>query len=230
MTDEHRCITCPQLRQGEPRVYERAHVCEGCRSRLRTLLAELVEYYALVELEKGSAVGSRVSGSRTPPLPLALTPLDLTLPPHLAAVHDDHHDQVGEVSAPTILESWARDWQTYQWALLPPPTVVSLSAWLITRLEWACDNHPAVDDFAAELHQLVRALRPAAPPVEQKVGVPCRDCEMVALYRWAGSDYVECGNCDVLMTPDEYDRWCQLISSPEHQPWVREVAARRLTA
>lgn len=223
---ERRCIVCPQLRPTrDARVYERAQVCEGCRSRLRVLLAELVEYYALVELEKGSAKGDRISGSRTPPLPLVATALDLTMPPHLATVHDMLHDQTGDVSAPTMLESWARDWQTYQWALLPEATVASLVAWLIERLTWACDFHPAIDDFAAELRRTVSALRPHGPRAELKKGVPCRECERVTLFRWPGSDFIECGSCPCLMTPEEYERWTQLISAPEYQSWVEEVVA-----
>jgi hypothetical protein len=255
-------------------------VCQGCRSRLRSMLAELVENYAQVELVKGSNGGAKVSGSRTPPLPLAVTGLDLTLPPH-GGVQDDlvklyeavevevtvwqrpvlpttakeyptgpmtvrqtrrardangwlaygpSGDQVGDPSVASVLDSWARDWQTYAWALLPSPTVSSLTQWLTERLEWACDSHPAVDDFAAELRELTSRVRSAAgltrPRAELKLGVPCRECEKVTLYRWPGSDYVECGSCTVLMTPDEYLRWTQLISAPEWRTWVEEVAER----
>jgi len=223
---EHRCVTCPQLRAGEPRIYERAQCCEGCRSRLRAMLAEVVDLYAGLTLEKGSTGGAKVSGSRTPPLPLAVATLDLTMPAHLGAVQDGLHDQLGDISAATILDSWATDWQTYRWALLPAPTVPTLVGWLTDRLVWACDEHPAIDDFAAELNGLVRRLRPPAPRAELKTGVPCRECEKVTLYRWPGSDYIECGSCDVLMTPEEFTRWVQLITMPAHQPWVLAVATR----
>ena len=276
---EHLCCVCPQLRPGDPRVYERAQVCGGCRSRLRSLLAELVDTYAQVELVKGSTGGAKVSGSRTPPLPLAVTSLDLTLPPH-GGVQDDlvplyeavevevtvwsrpvrpteadeygteqlvvrqtrrarvngwkaygpSGDQVGDPSVASVLDSWARDWQTYAWALLPDPTVSSLSQWLTERLEWACDQHPAVDDFASELRELTSRVRSAAgltrPKAELKLGVPCRECERVTLYRWPGSDYVECGSCPVLMTAEEYTRWTQLIGAPEWRSWVEEIAER----
>lgn len=305
MTEEHLCVVCPQLRAGEPRIYERRMVCEGCRSRLRSMLAEVAELYADLSLEKGSAGGAKISGSRTPPLPLAVSALDLTLTPHRSGVSDDlvplferrettvkvydrtvprqrcgcdaceqtraqavkdgrpdptrpyvmaHEaplvevtlserqrkrdangwlaygpsgDQVGDVSAPALLDSWARDWQTYEWALLPPPTVDSLTGWLTDRLEDACDRHPAIDDFAAELNELLRRLRPHGPRAELKIGVPCRECEAVTLFRWPGSDYIECGSCTLLMTPEEYERWIQLIAATEHQPWVRAVVARQ---
>lgn len=223
MTAEHRCVCCPQLRPGEPRIYERPTVCEGCRSRLRSLLAEVVELYAAVELEPGATAGSRVSGSRTPPLPLAVAALDLTLPAHLGTVHDPFGDQAGDISATTVLESWARDWQTYTWALLPEATVAALAAWLRERLDWACDHHPAVDDFAFELSNLVGKLRPRAPRAELMLGVPCRDCDRLTLYRWPGSDYIECDSCTVLLTPEEYQRWTELIAAPEHLPWTAAV-------
>lgn len=300
---ERLCVTCPQLRPGDPRVYDRPHVCEGCRSRLRALLAEVVEDHAAVELAKPSNGGAKVSGSRTPPLPLALTALDATMPPQPRAVSSDlvplydtvqvvvpvwdravprqrcdcpeceqarasarkerrpdptqayvpaverdlrevsmaqrvrrrdergilayglSGDQAGDPSAPAVLDSWARDWQTWRWALLPDPAVPALARWLADRLDWACDRHPAVDDFAAELSDLAGRLRPRGPKAELKTGVPCRECDRVTLYRWPGSDFVECGSCPCLMTPEEYLRWVQMLAMPEHQPWVREVVA-----
>lgn len=275
---EHLCRVCPQLRQGEPRIYDQAQVCVGCRSRLRALLAELVDDYAKVELIRPSTGGAKVSGSRTPPLPLAVDALDITMPARHGAVssdlvplyetitvdilvyratdpHADEYlmdtvpmaqrrrrrddrgilayglsgDQIGEASVPAVLDLWAIDWQSYAWALLPEPTVPALVGWLTERLEWACDHHPAVDDFAAELAELAAGVRPIAPRAELKRGVPCRECDKVTLYRWPGSDYVECGSCPVLMTPDEYERWIQLIAMPVHQPWVRQVVASQRT-
>lgn len=227
---ERQCCVCPQLRPGEPRIYERAQACEGCRSRLRSLLAELLEAYSQLELVKGSTAGAKVSGSRTPPLPLAVTALDLTMPARVCAVHDADGDQVGHPGVASVLDSWARDWQTYRPELLPSPNVSSLTGWLTDRLEWACDSHPAIDDFAAELRSLVGVVRAAAgltrPKAEVKFGVPCRDCEKVTLFRWPGSDYVECGSCPVLMTPEDYLRWTQLISAPEWRSWVKEIADR----
>jgi hypothetical protein len=110
---EHLCVVCPRLRDGEARIWERHCVCEGCRSRVRTLLAELAENYLLLEdtystlLNAGEwedeldrvhvdpvalhtpagpvfrSNAERVSGSRTPPLPLAVDPLDLRVATNL---------------------------------------------------------------------------------------------------------------------------------------------------
>jgi len=268
---EHSCVVCAQLRPGEPRIYDRPSCCEGCRSRLRSMLAELLEAYSQLELVKGSTAGAKVSGSRTPPLPLAVTALDLTMPARPDGVSEATRlvpqyetvpvevevwvpaspdaeyrtetvvmnqrqptgskgptgDQVGHPGVASVLDSWARDWQTYRPGLLPAPDVSSLTGWLTQRLEWACDQHPAVDDFAAELRSLVGVVRSAAgmtrPKAEVKFGVPCRDCEKVTLFRWPGSDYVECGSCPVLMTPEEYQNWTHLISAPEWHSWVEEA-------
>lgn len=272
---EHLCVVCPQLRPDhDPRVYDRANACDGCRARLRSLLAEVAELYAALDLEKPRAVGARVSGSRSAPVPLAISALDLTMPPGQKSVSDNlmpvyersvvdvrvyapavpyvdaypmvtltlsqrtrrrdarglptwgpSGDQVGDPSVAGVLDSWARDWQSYRWALLPEPNVAALVWWLGERLADACDGHPAIDDFAAELADLAARMRPHGPRADLKLGVPCRSCDMTALYQWPGSDRVECGNCAALLTDEEYARWTQLIAMPVHQPWVRDVVA-----
>lgn len=227
---EHSCVACPQLRDGTPRVYARPQVCDGCRSRLRSLLAEVLDSYAQLHTSPGAGVGQRISGTPAHRLPLNEDALDLTMPPHLAAVHDEHGDQTGEPAVADVLESWARDWQTYlpTWQSLPAPTVSALVGWLTDRLEWACDQHSAVDDFAHEIRHMAAVLRAVAglnrPPVEYKAGVPCRECERVALFRWPGSDWIECGACPSILSPAEYARWTQLLAA--HEPWAREIAER----
>lgn len=187
------------------------------------MLAEVVELHAELDLTKGSATGERVSGSRTPPLPLRVDPLDLGMPARIQSVHDPYGDQVGEISIASTLDLWARDWQTHWWATLPPPTVDNLAQWLLERLDDACNLHGAIDDFAFELNDRLRRLRPRAPRPELKTNVPCPRCEHAALYRMPGSDRIECGTCPALLTMDEYERWVGLCAAPEYMPWVREV-------
>lgn len=46
---EHSCVTCPVLRpSSEPRVYERANVCEGCRAGMSSILQRLPDETALL--------------------------------------------------------------------------------------------------------------------------------------------------------------------------------------
>lgn len=226
---EHECVVCPVLRPDvDPRIYDRAHVCDGCRAHLGDLLDEVAELYGDVELERAATGGAKVSGSRTPPLPLDLHALDITMPPGPAGVvHDPYGDQVGQPSIAATLDSWARDWQTYAWALLPAPTVPLLVGWLADRVGWACDRHPAIDAFATELADQVARLRPRPERPERKVGVPCRQCEHVTLYRRPRSSRIECGSCPAIMTIEEYARWTQLIAMPAHQPWVRQMVTEQ---
>lgn len=276
---EHLCITCPVLRRPQdPRVYERANCCEGCRARLRSLPADLLDAYVHLELERTGSVGAKVSGSRTPPLPLVVDALDLTLANH-GTVEDDlvplyervqmqvqvwrparpdedytkdpivmsrrqrardargvkayglSGDQTGHLGVLSVLDWWARDWQSYlpTWQLLPEASISALVGWFTQRIDWACSTHPAIDDFAGELDDLVGAVRSVAgltrPRPELKWGVPCRECEKVTLYRWPGSDYIECGSCPALISPEEYARWTSLIAEPEWRDWVEAVVA-----
>lgn len=268
---EHLCVVCPQLRQGEPRIYERANVCEGCRPTVRSLLVEAPELYGGLSMERASKGGDRVSGSRTPPVPLDLDALDITLPPNVGTVADDlvplydtvsvevavwvparaddpyikvHEwraqrirrrdergilayglsgDQVGEPSLPSVLETWARDWQSHAWATLPEPTVPALSRWLETRVEWACDHHPAIDDFVGQLRDQVRILRRInglSGPAFDTLDIPCRRCDWLSLIPVAKQDRVECMHCGDLATGDEYDRWTGLLAAGVRQQWV----------
>jgi hypothetical protein len=268
---EHLCVVCPVLRRGEPRIYERANVCEACRPTLRSLIVEAAQLYADITLERASTGGDRVSGSRTPPVPLNIDALDMTMPPHLGAVADElvkvyatvkvevevwlpaqpdveyatvteersqrvrarddrgilaygpSGDQVGEISVPTMLETAARDWQTYRWALLPEPTVPALAKWLEVRLEWACDHHPAIDEFAAEIRDQVRTLRRLnglAGPAFDTLDVPCRRCDWLTLAPIARKDLVECLHCGDLTTGEELDRWTGLLAAAVRDQWV----------
>jgi len=232
---EHLCVI-DQRRQ-----YERAAVCNGCRTWLDRTLVEIVELYALLpaNLLPGQAHGQRVSGSREAPLPLRVDPLDLMMPARAAeptaAARAFPEDQMGDLSVASRLDSWVCDWRSSIRCgdIRPPPTVEELVRWLRVWLEEACDSHRAIDEFAEEMRELVHGLRVAtgrnAVHPELKKGVPCRECERLALFRKPGSDFIECGSCGLLLTPEEYERWTALIASPDHQPWVRElVAAQRI--
>jgi len=220
---EHLCVTCSQLRQGGPRIYDRKQCCEGCRARLLSMLVEVVEHFVSVDVRKGRKAGVRVSGSREAPLPLLVDPLDLRMPPQLGTVHDTFGDQIGEISVATVLESWARDWQTYWWATLPPPSVGQLSHWLGLRLEKACDEHPAIDEFALAVRELIRTLRRVngqLGPMFDLLDVPCRRCDWLSLVPVAQQDRVECLHCGDLASGEEYARWTGLLAAGVRDQWV----------
>lgn len=152
------CVVCAK------RPPEWGLVCAPCTSRMRDQLRELVDEYALLDATPGASAGQRVSGTRTAPLPARLDVLNL-LGPGSAHVHvhrrDEHDDQIGELPTLVWLESWCRDWRDTrgQGETLPEPTITGMTRWLDHRLDWAADEHEAVDEFAAELGKALRLLR-----------------------------------------------------------------------
>jgi hypothetical protein len=194
--------------------------------------------------------GSRVSGTPEAPVPVSLDLVDLTAParagsllPHAnAELHQasavvvrtktmERHtyaarwtDQIGHLSVATVLDFWATDWRgaRAKGEGLPRPVVGEMCTWLLDRLEDACDDHPAVDEFAADLqdvHSTLRAVLGLTGPWPELLrGVPCRRCDVVSLARlpvghYGAQQYIECGSCGDLMTPEEYERWTQLLAA-----------------
>jgi hypothetical protein len=140
------CVTCPVLRpNANPRRPNNPQVCDGCRDRLGADLAALPDAYALVDTESGRAAGElRASGFESRP-PLNITALSLLGP--------------GSDTPPAKLDAWVQDWATYRRTQLPPPSVYAMCAWLAEHLPWACDEHPAIDEFAGDIRDLVGELR-----------------------------------------------------------------------
>lgn len=155
----------------------------------------------------------RTSGSRERPIPINATALDLTgdaRVPHLTG-HAWPEDQIGYLSAGTVLDEWIRDTRARLLPdhHLPPATVNDMVAWLRERVDLICDQHPQVADFAEALRLLRGALRAAAgqtePPPEPCDGVTCARCDQRALFHKPTDTYrAECGNCGTLYTDDEY--------------------------
>jgi len=217
------CVVC----QHPDRATERGQVCEPCRLPLPGLLDDIARRYGELTAEPPAAAGGagpKVSGSRVPPVPVDVDALDLTLPARLEAVHDDHGDQIGWLPAASRLDTWVRDWRERRWRRyrenLPVPTVAVLCAWLRDRLDWACDEHPAVDEFVAEMRALRRDLRTALrdwPAQPQRLWTPCK-CDALGLARHPGDDYpVRCVVCDRAMTEDEYASWTKLVAAYESE-------------
>jgi len=155
------------------------------------------------------AGGAPVSGSREAPIPINLDPVDLTLRAGPSSIYDPTgqgwRDQIGQVPVATMLDSWVRDWISYAWCPadhLPVPTVVTLVGWLDKRLEAACDQHPAIDDFAREIRATLHACQRAAGEASdlKKLG-HCPEildngstCGQM-LYVHPYADLIECRRC-----------------------------------
>jgi|SRR5690554_565979 len=173
----------------------------------------------------------RVSGSKQPPAPTSLERIDLTLPArpasralHARGVLGLDPDQIGTLSVATILDTWVRDWRKTLWPeqRLPVPTVAELARWLRDRVEDACNHHPRIDEFAAEIKDLRHTLRAhlgettAQPETERYKAVACQKCDLRGvLMRRPGSDYIECGNCGNLYTENEYAHWRDRLAGYE---------------
>lgn len=166
---------------------------------------------------------SRVAGTRPAREPVNLDAVDLTSRVNHPARQllargvlglDD--DQVGHLSAATILDGWVRDWveRRGRGEGLPRPAAEVLCGWLGDRLDWACAEHPAVDEFADELGELFRTLMGitgwSTPPPET-LSVECPSCAMLTLYRDVDLERVACGSCPKLMTEGEYAEHCRRL-------------------
>lgn len=194
----------------------RPQVCDGCRARLGRDLAEIAKLHAVLPdlMEPGRAGTQRVSGTREAPLPLRVDVLDLSLPLRGAeAISDPHGDQTGHLPVVAVLDQWARDWRDTrdQGERLPVPTVPELVRWLANRLGWACDQHPAVDEFATEVDQKLTELRGVhgLTRLRHRLPAPCPSCELLAVYRDDGADWIECGGCGRLWSEAE---WARLVT------------------
>jgi len=198
---------------------EHGQVCAGCTQRIRCDLDDIVHLYLRLDLQPGSGNhGPRVTGSREAPLPLRVDALDLTMPARgegLTAVGKEPDPdgvplQVGQPSVASTLDLWVRDWREVRdrGEGLPTPTVAVLVGWLTVRLDWACDEHPAVDEFAGEIRRLRNTLRREVGDVDprpERLPAPCPACDLLAMVR--DSDGVRCRNCRTELGDDEYADW-----------------------
>lgn len=272
MADEEHTGTCI-LQCGRDPLPDLAPVCGPCRSRERTRLREIAEWYTELAAEAepdatrddgrlveradhlidvdghlaaivrsrveypwqvsagavpGQSNAPRVGGSREAPVPISVDSTDLLADArvlNLARRYDPDRreyvvpfpeDQIGNLPAATILDGWCRDFAETRRESTPEPNVTTQCRYLTDRLDWAFTDHPAVDEFAAEIGDLWHALRRATgrtePRPELCEEVPCKACDLKALYRYPGSEYVEC-DCGQLYTEDEYRTWVALVSA-----------------
>lgn len=219
MTEEHTCVICQR------RPYHHAQACGGCRQRIASQLLEIRELMQI--------------------LPAALDRqhldiIDLTHPSRFGAgpttIHDPRKDQTGKIAVAARLDSWAQDWITTLpnvGQMLPPPTIPELVRWLYTRAMTACDQHPAIDEFAAELRQMITDMRNAIDlnlePVRYKA--PCPYCGTQTLQRERGADWIECKKvhpnapgCGRLWGEDEYGLLARAAIAPDELLDTSEAA------
>lgn len=186
-------------------------VHEGCLAALDIRLGSIPALYAeLAEaLEPGSSAGARVSGTRTPPLPVRLEPLSLQC-------------RGGIVS---ILATWETDWRerchlariparAHREQLLDSGQVLAdVVEFLRTHLDWAAHRHPAIDEFATEVGDIIGACRATlgAALGHRKIGRCPADFGGRACGRVLYADpYAEVIRCDRCRTEWPRARWLLL--------------------
>lgn len=167
----------------------------------------------------GSKSAPRVSGSPGRSAPIRIDPTDLLARSRhasLAVATSSRwpEDQVGYLSAATILDFWVRDWADLRGEHLPEigrerSPALTLANWLLDRLDWACQHHFALDEFAGDIQQLSSALYGlcgygAARP--KLMEAPCPSCHLLTLTQCYEESNIECSaiECGRILTVEEY--------------------------
>jgi hypothetical protein len=210
MTD-HACVIC-QRHPRDPRI---GLACQPCADRLAGHLAAIPALWLDVanrdDALRATQGGQKVRGTHEHASPVNLAAVDATAAARAGsvAVRDRSpwpQDQIGDLAVATTLDDWARDIAASLGHRLPDPDVATLCRWLGDRLTWVLREHPAVDEFAADVAGLWGALRRLAgltEPRPELLPTPCRGCDLRTLYREAGEDRIICGECGLRYTPDE---------------------------
>lgn len=140
------CVLCAVYRpSAQPRRPNNPLACDPCREHLAGDLAGIPDAYAAVDAQPArgmSEILTRVFESKPP---LNINALSLLGP--------------GTQTPLATLDFWAQDWAGYLEQAVPVVAVTTLSLWLAARLPWACDQHPAIDDFARDIRELAGQLR-----------------------------------------------------------------------
>ena len=135
-------------------------------------------------------------------------------------------DQHGALPPLVLLDQWVQDWISYGAGdHQPVPTMSSQCGWLSVRLDWACEHHPAIDDFADELRRRVyHVLRGVLGLTEERQGsyvgrcpMPCQGGGLCETSLWV-DPYTTRICCGARGCSGEWDR-------SKHQ-WVSLVAAQ----
>lgn len=215
------CVLCGrELGEG------RAMVCQPCRPHLRQTLTDIHRLWTRLPeaLQPPRGGGQKVSGSRTPPVPINLDSVDLaglarpgSRTPYVRGILGLDEDQTGHLAAATTLHRIAQEWRLHRnrSEQAPPADVPELIDWLDVRLGDACDTYPDIADNVTEFKDLKAALRATVgdfPPRPQRCdGIPCRKCDLRALYRT--EPWITCGNCGQLYSHSEYHEWTRLLAA-----------------
>lgn len=233
------CVCCAVLRTADkPRTPTQPPVCDGCRERVRGELEALPDAYAQVpsNLEPGRSSGARAIGFESRP-PLAVGALNLLGPGALYLSEQGWGEtQIGELPPLVLLDQWAANWIDVRdmRETQPDPIMTTLVTWLLLRLDWAMDHHPAIDEFATTLVDIGRSVRTVNRTGERR-GEPAGRCPMMQrdetpcgmkLFVDPYLDYITCGRCGTTWNRRKRE-WMKLRAA---QMVIEEAAAARKAA
>ncbi len=152
------CVICHH-----PQAIERM-ACTSCEITMSRQLTDIVEFYCLAEGELSPGSGTGARGTERG-LGVRMSALDF----------------LAGYDAVAILASWEGEWREHYGLSIAPmiarpsPSLNRSVAFLRAWLPRACDNHPAIDDFAHELRDCWSEGRSAArcsPPRNQSITCP----------------------------------------------------------
>lgn len=218
-----RCTSCQRdLWETE---YERT-ACRPCEDRTTVRLTELGPLFTRLNataalLKRGSRT-TGPAGSRTPPLPLNVTVLNLVaaggVATRLQAIEDSWRQALGWTISPrtdgqTVFASWRAD---------PARDVPQRLRFVANNLLWACSSYPEVADDLEEIRRLhaeaTAALSPDPRPGRVKIGhCPARydngqHCAH-PLTATAANHRIRCAACGARW--DDMDAWRALRVAQE---------------
>ncbi|WP_052720212.1 hypothetical protein [Actinoplanes rectilineatus] len=221
----------------DQRTYQRSGVEYLKNNQRRTVSLGTAWADPLAPLGGVAPINSRsraphVTGSRERPIPISAAAFDLKQPARVPGLTDQAipEDQSGHLSAPTILDGWARHIRdnVYGADQLPAPTVPELLTWLRARINRICDHYEQLADFATAVRNLRGALRAATgqtePRPEHCAGVACKRCDLITLYRQPGGN-ITCVNpdCQAVLHDDEYGDWLKTLVAEQRHTRVTDL-------
>lgn len=205
------CICCQRRTLGASEL----QTCVHCVGQTRSRLIEIVQLYTWLALLRDGYPRRHSSGVNDSVRRAAGTPLvggdDLALLAYGSdggnAAYTDPGSRHAVDDVPSTLwelERWEADWRDV--AHLPAAstaaTITNTSGYLLDRLTWASQHHPAFDSFASDIRTLHGALRRACGLHQGvlRTDTLCLHCEdAVRLIRRYGEhgleDEAECPEC-----------------------------------
>lgn len=181
-----------------------AGICERCRVRVERDLRTVPYLYVALHLELPpgrGATSDKVSGTRSPAVPLRLSLLE----------------------AGSALADIVNDWTDLvrRHAGFPPDRGgAKREAWrvergvsvLLPRVDQACllaaESAVALSTATLTARHLLGITR-----LVHRLAVPCPDCDLLALVREDGSTYVRCRNCGARWSEELYQSLARVIAA-----------------